>query len=202
MNTNKLIDVTPWEPMIIKAHFDGFNQKELIPICEQMIKNSPLKIQLEQGDAFSSVSNETMPHTMNQFKPFYNWLLPVVNHIIHKEWGIVNDWKFGISNSWVNVHKKGGITIEHEHGQTTLVAAAYLNLPKDGGFIQFKDPLEYLKAMRARPESSDRDFKTIPAITGDVFLFPGWVRHRTQPNNSDEDRWVITTNVISKTIIK
>jgi hypothetical protein len=54
-------------------------------------------------------------------------------------------------------------------------------------------------------------WKEVPAITGDVLVFPGWLKHRTQVNNahsklliddngvgreenSSEDRWVLTTN--------
>ena len=41
-------------------------------------------------------------------------------------------------------------------------------------------------------------WKTIPAITGDVIFFPGYIRHRTQANtNPTEKRWVLTSNYMN-----
>jgi ectoine hydroxylase-related dioxygenase (phytanoyl-CoA dioxygenase family) len=37
-------------------------------------------------------------------------------------------------------------------------------------------------------------WKEIPTVTGDVLIFPSWLRHRTQVNNSNEKRWVLTSN--------
>ena len=74
MSTPKLIDVTPFEPMIIKVHYDGFDWKKLQPICEKLVNESPLPTSLEVNDAKSSVSNPIMPHTMPEFNDFYKWL--------------------------------------------------------------------------------------------------------------------------------
>ena len=47
MPAPKLIDVTPFEPLIIKVHYDGFDWKELKPICEKMINQTPTPAELE-----------------------------------------------------------------------------------------------------------------------------------------------------------
>ena len=61
------------------------------------------------------------------------------------------------------------------------------------GFIEYKDPLEYIKGFLPK---KCNNWKEIQAKTGDTLLFPGWIRHRTQPNNLLKDRWVLTTNFI------
>jgi len=96
--------------------------------------------------------------------------------------------------SWLNVHKKGGVTLEHNHGTVVIVAATYLQLEPGMGYIQFKDPLEYVKGFMPRWEKGVTEWRTIPAKTGDTFLFPGWLRHKTQENTLDKERWVLTTN--------
>ena len=201
MSTPKLIDVTPFGPLIVKVHYDNFDWKELKPICHNLIKNSPSKsvkdTDLELGDARSSVYNKTRAHTIKEFNNFYDWLRPIANHICINEWGMSNTFKFDVSNSWVNVHNKTGITTEHHHSAVTIVAAAYLQLPENGGFIQFRDPMEYQKGFSPLHDPDNNvSWKTIEAKTGDVILFPGWLRHRTQPNNSNEERWVLTSNMI------
>jgi uncharacterized protein (TIGR02466 family) len=197
MSKPKLIDVTPFEPLIIKVHYEGFNWKELEPICEDMINGADTPADLEQDGGRSSVYNlKNAPHTNPAFKPFYQFISPIISHVLLNEWHLMKDYEYSVGNSWVNVHPKGGITTEHHHGPATMVAAAYLQLPKNSGFIQFKDPLEYLKGFHTK-EGKIAEYYTLPAVTGDVFLFPGWLRHRTQHNNSDENRWVLTTNIMN-----
>ena len=198
MSTPKLIDVTPFEPMIIKVHYDGFNFKKLEPVLEKLVKDSPLPASLEVDDAKSSVSNPMMPHMMDEFSDFYKWLEPIVDHIILNEWGLVKAYRYIYGNSWVNYHGKNGFTDEHHHGPATMVLATYLNLPENGGFIEFKDPLEYQKGVNLREIGEEHiNWKKIPAKTGDVLMFPGWIRHRTERNMSTEKRWVLTTNINS-----
>jgi uncharacterized protein (TIGR02466 family) len=198
MSTPKLLDVTPFEPLIIKVNYDGFNFKELEPICNELIKTTPIKVHLEEGDASSSASNPNMPHHMQEFSNFYKWLYPIVMHVLKEEWGGVKQFEYGITNSWVNYHNNGGYTIPHHHGPASLVAATYLNLPENGGFIQFKDPLEYHKGFLTKETDAEAGtWKSVKAKTGDVLLFPGWIRHRTEPNNSNIKRWVLTTNISS-----
>jgi uncharacterized protein (TIGR02466 family) len=194
METPKLIDASPFEPIIIKSHFD-FDWKELKPVCQKLINTAPMQVSLELGGGKSSVYNDTKPHTMREFKKFYEWLQPIVEHVIVDEWGYTSALKYGPVQSWVNVHDKGGFTDEHAHGATQMVIAAYLNLPEDGGYIEYKDPLEYQKGFHYRPVESDWKWRKVEAKTGDVIMFPGWLIHRTEPSQSPEDRWVLTTNI-------
>jgi uncharacterized protein (TIGR02466 family) len=196
-NKKKLIDVTPFEPLVIKSHYSDWDLEKVIPICEKLVAESPIKTHLELNDAFSSVSNKLSPHLIPEFKPFYKWIIPIVEHIMYNEWELKRKIEIGISNSWVNVHGRGGITDEHEHGATSLVAAAYITLPEDSGYIKFKDPLEYVKGIRPENDGELRFFKKVKAVQGDVLLFPGWLRHKTEPSNTDEKRWVLTTNFVS-----
>lgn len=197
MSAPKLIDVTPFEPLIIKAHYDGFDWKKLEPVCESLIKDTPYKTQLETGDAYSSAPNvNNQPHIMPEFRDFYKWLTPIAKHIMYNEWDLFDRIEIEPSNSWVNFHGEGGTTELHHHGATVLTIAAYLQMPENGGYIQFRDPMEYHKGFHMRKFDEEKwIWKTVPAITGDVILFPGWIRHRTEPNkNKNIKRWVLTTN--------
>jgi len=198
MNVPKLIDVTPFEPLIIKVHYDGFDWKKLKPVCQKMIDETKVPVDLEEDGGKSSVYNrDNQPHHHPAFKDFYKWLRPIAHHIMHEEWGLAPQWEYFIGNSWVNVHTKGGVTTEHHHGPCAMVIATYLELPKNGGYIQFRDPTDIYKTFHSRPNEDDFTWRTIPAQTGDVLLFPAWLRHKTQPNGADEERWVLTTNIMN-----
>jgi uncharacterized protein (TIGR02466 family) len=197
MSALKLIDVTPFEPMIIKVHFDGFDWKELKPICDDMINKTPENVVLEDNGKSSIYNHQNQPHLNQAFRKFYEWLSPIMLHVLTNEWGFVKEYEYIIGNSWVNVHGNAGLTKEHNHGPAAMVSTAYLQMPKDSGYIQFKDPLEYEKSFQHHQSADDWEWKTIPAITGDVLLFPGWVRHRTEPSKTNEERWVLTSNVLA-----
>ena len=194
----QLTEVNLFDPLIFKSHFYQWDWNKIEPLCEEWIGEKPRQIYLEQGNAASSVANanEIKPHQHPDFQQFYKWVKPIADNIMFKKWKLSKDFDYKIVNSWVNVHGEGGMTEIHDHGPTTLVITAYLNLPENGGFIQFKDPLEYHHAHLIKEFDTELgSWRTLPAKTGDVVMFPGWLRHRTQPNKSKEKRWVLTTNI-------
>lgn len=154
---------------IYKLHFD-FDWAKLKPICYELINIEKAQMKLIRNGK-TSYSNEHSPHNMEEFKPFYTWLSKKIGD------------RFFIGNSWINVQNTGGYTIEHNHANVDMVSAAYLSIPKNSGYFEYKENLEW---------------KPLPTISGDVIIFPGKLEHRTQVNNSTEDRWVITTNLILK----
>jgi hypothetical protein len=158
--------------MIYKFHFD-FDWVKLKPICEELIDIEKSQMNLVNNGKTSYV-NDIHPHNIDEFKPFFKLLTFTLNtHLF-------NSTHF-IGNSWVNVHHSGGKTIEHNHPNVDTVAAAYLHMPENGGYFEYKENLKW---------------KEIPTISGDVLIFPGTTNHRTQINQSSEDRWVLTTNLI------
>ena len=199
VNDVDIKDVTPFDPLVLKVHYDGFDWKKLEPVCEEIMKSVKMQVHLETGDAKSSAPNQqTPPHKRKEFADFYKFIEPISQKILKKYWGFFENGRYAISNSWINYHGKGGATAIHHHGPAALTMAAYLNLPKDGGYIQFKDPLEYHKGHFLKNIDEELyDWKTLKAETGDVIIFPGWIRHRTEPNKSDEKRWVLTTNYMT-----
>ena len=194
MPAPKLIDVTPFEATIIKVNYDGFDWENLRPVCQNLINQRDTDVPLERGDAKSSVYGTLQPHSIKEFENFYKWLYPIANHILYEEWFYNKSFKTNIGSSWVNLHKKGGVTLEHDHGIVVMTAATYLQLEPGMGYIEFKDPLEYVKSSRPRYDNNVNDWRVVPAKTGDTSLFPGWLRHRTQENTLDKERWVLTTN--------
>ena len=81
----------------------------------------------------------------------------------------------GILNSWINIHDESGETLEHFHNHTDFVVTAYISLPKDTGYIEFRDPLEYHRA-NTWIEPELQLWKSVPCETNDVLIFPGWLK--------------------------
>ena len=193
MNAPKQISiVNAHSPYIFKIHYD-FDWEFLHPICDNLIKTTPTGVSLVT-DGHTSHQNKVQPHKLPEFKGYFTWLKEMVTEIAIQGMGYSNTYhNYTISNSWVNVHYPGGKTHTHNHSNTFMVAAAYLNMPEKGGHFMAQDPLEQVKSFYYH-DSPEWMWTEIPAVSGDILVFPGWMKHKTQVNKSDEERWVLTTN--------
>lgn len=180
-------------PLVYRFEYQ-FDQETLLPKVKELFGLVKHNSYLETGDALSTVSLEEkhQPHTWLELKDFQEWLG-------YKIASIRRDYEFFHTNSkvdqsWINLHKKGGKTLEHAHTFTTLVVSSYLQCPPNSGNIEFLDPLEYHKFQHPIiPETSL--WKQVECKTNDVLIFPGYLKHRTQENFTNNDRIVMTFNI-------
>jgi ectoine hydroxylase-related dioxygenase (phytanoyl-CoA dioxygenase family) len=80
-----------------------------------------------------------------------------------------------------------------------VVGSFYLKKPPDSGGLCFENPMEIL--LKHQPlekiyklERSNYDTMLdheVNASEGDLVLFPGYLKHYTQPNQSNQDRIII-----------
>jgi uncharacterized protein (TIGR02466 family) len=190
--SNDIGVINPHSNYIFKLHFD-FDWDLLAPFCHELISTTPKGLSLVTN-GHTSHQNKKQPHRIKEFKPYFDWLHFMVAEVAKNGMGYSKSYhEYKVTNSWVNVHEKGGVTSTHNHSNTFLVAAAYLKMPENGGYFECKDPLEYVKG-EFYYDDPNWMWKEIPTVTGDVLIFPSWLRHRTQVNNSNEKRWVLTSN--------
>ena len=136
------------------------------------------------------------PTAWEEFEYFTTeWLPERVNYIL-KAWKLA-DVPLHISESWINVHGKGGWTNEHDHQLSTIAMGCYLNVPENSGRLLVKTPMQsYKYSEPLHPEYWDgMEWEPIEVKTNDVIFFPGWLRHKTEKNNSDEIRYVMSANM-------
>lgn len=180
-------------PLLWKFQYD-FDIERLYPKISDILTMVEINSQLEKGQAISTVSlaDYLQPHTWQELQHFQFWLGEKISYVrkqlsFHEEHSEV-------VNSWVNRHNNTGMTTEHAHANTTFVVSAYIKCPKGSGNIEFKDPLEYHKHCFPTV-SDDIHYRAVPCATNDVLIFPGWLRHRTEPSTVNDERIVITFNI-------
>jgi uncharacterized protein (TIGR02466 family) len=101
-----------------------------------------------------------------------------------------------IDQCWSNVHYNNSITIEHSHSLYPIVATLYVKSEKNSGNLVLINPMEY--SLTHIPYGVPIENKTETSInvaTGDLVLFPGWVRHKTAENLSNQPRIVLSFNI-------
>lgn len=175
-----------------------FDQSTILPKLEDFVNGidgfSTFNKTLEVGQAGSSASYfSNMPHTWPEFSDFVGYAGHCAKMILDS-WKIIHD-EIVITRSWVNRHKRGGWTNWHSHYHADLVAAVYLKVPPKGGNLVIADPMEYQWGGLAK--QTDEKYghaHRIPVHTNKVIFLAPFVRHCTEENQSDEDRWVMSIN--------
>jgi len=102
-----------------------------------------------------------------------------------------------ITQMWAIKTLPGGFTPPHNHNPSVVSGAFYVSVNKDSGNLHLENPLEFMLgklpfAMGWGPTL--RFNKILAPSTGSLFLFPGWLKHFSEPNNSDKIRYVISFN--------
>ena len=103
-----------------------------------------------------------------------------------------------IYQSWITKYHHGGFIDKHDHIPASISAVLYLSASPEQGNVVFENPLELW--LRTQPYSADKlkgSFfeQEIPVATGDLILFPSYLRHWTQPNRSQKDRIIMSFNL-------
>lgn len=171
---------------------------------KMIIDNNELKTP-EIDDAVTSVVMMGLGNENGPFKPptaweeyeyfTTKWLPDRVNRIMER-WKLANA-PLHISESWINVHNKGGWTEEHDHQLSVIALGCYLNVPENSGRLLIKTPMQaYKYSEPLHPDYwNGMEWEAIDVKTNDVIFFPGWLRHKTEKNTSDESRYVMSANI-------
>ncbi len=132
---------------------------------------------------------------MPEFEFFYNQIGEVINDFF-AQLDFYHNWQF--VNSWASVYPKGAYIPCHDHRPMEWSGAYYVKAHKDCGKILFTDPREY--ALQNEPENTlyrGNHMHSIDPVPGMLLLFPSYLKHETMPNETDEDRIIISFNIVT-----
>lgn len=202
LNYIEKIKVLP--EVVVKLHYNFDFERSLKEKCIQNVeysKGTGTESPLEFGDAISTVGRHVNgePHTWDENRKFIQFLNANLPYIV-KEFGL-SDKPIAVGNSWVNRHSRSGETLEHMHQFVDLVVSSYLYCPPGSGNLLVRDPLEYhrwhdvLENVYFKKTKHQYPWIEVPVQTNDVLIFPGWLNHKTEKNESDSDRYVMTFNM-------
>ena len=78
-----------------------------------------------------------------------------------------------------------------------IASAFYVNATDDMGMLEIENPLDTILKLNPNDNRLVPHFDThkVPVEDGKLVLFPGWVRHFTRSNMSNDDRIIISFNI-------
>ena len=110
----------------------------------------------------------------------------------------LNKNKIKISSMWSIINYKDSSNSRHIHSNNFISAAYYVKAPKDCGKIIFYDPRS-AATIRTPVISSNNELNSsifsVEPKEGLLVLFPSYLHHSVERNNSDSERIVISFNI-------
>ena len=139
-------------------------------------------------------------HLKPEFKRLTNALLEAQNKIYKEEY---LDSEPVIGNMWANVNPPGGMNRAHQHANSLWSGVYWIKTPKNCGQLKIDDPRS--AACMTRPKQKDvnkpdrlwRETHYDP-IAGRCIMFPSWLMHCVDPNESNDIRISVSFNFLQK----
>ena len=129
-------------------------------------------------------------------KSLFNW----INEHGKEYWKMLNLSEMldpYILQLWATAVNKGGFVASHNHNPVPISGVFYLKAEPRLGNIYFENPLDLVLG-RSPNKFTDRTptrfNQEMNAVSGKLILFPGWLKHFTRPNPTDELRMSMAVN--------
>jgi len=145
--------------------------KYLYPLIKDWSKKDKSEEKTNAGGGWHS------PVDMNfkkEYKPLTDELF-TMQHEIFKDYGM--EPKPGLGNMWANINYPGSYNLQHIHPNSQWSGVYYVKVPKNSGSLFVEDP---------RPGPNIILPRRVKGIEGQMIMFPAWMSHGVEMNESKE----------------
>ena len=135
----------------------------------------------------------------NELQNFIKMISPKISEAIADMNWETKIQKIKIANMWAIINMGGAANSRHHHGNCTLSCAYYVKAPNNSGDIVFYDPRPapvYSHPNSNGPNSLNAMVNAISPTEGGLVIFPSYLDHSVNENLSNEERIVISFNII------
>ena len=108
-----------------------------------------------------------------------------------------------LGNMWANVNPPGGMNRAHQHPNSLWSGVYYIKAEKNSGHLKIDDPRAAASMVRPRQKSGKAPSRLwrethYEPIAGRCIMFPSWVMHCVDPNESNDIRISVSFNFLQK----
>ena len=142
--------------------------------------------------------SQTNMHQMPQFKLLVDELFKMQHKIFKEEW--LNS-KPRLGNMWANINYPGGYNKPHIHPNSLFSGVYYVQSEPNSGKLVCNDPRPGIQSnMPTRvngqpPKHLWREVHIEPRVNR-ILMFPSWLWHNVEPNESNNIRISVSFNFI------
>jgi len=115
----------------------------------------------------------------------------VMNHLHDKysrNLGDEQGWNVSVENLFANIDKNGSYHRMHNQYGCDYSGVIYLKTPKNSGDIFMQCPFRSPWMSKFSVSTNQSYYKQITPYPGLLLIFPSYILHHVDPNQSDEDR--------------
>lgn len=137
-----------------------------------------------------------------EFMHVHDIVLREVNSYARGVLAVNKGIEFYVTNSWINIHRRGQYAAPHVHNNSLLSGVLYLQVNEASGDLVFQRDIHSLVPF---PPALDLDMDFFNLYNckswahkpkaNDICMFPSVLMHAADPNQSDEERWCLAFNV-------
>ena len=142
----------------------------------------------------------TNMHELPQFKKLVNMLYDCQKTIYEQEYYESEPF---LGNMWANINPPGGSNRAHQHPNSLWSGVYWIKTPKNCGQLKIDDPRSVACMTRPRQKDTkkpDRLWREThyEPIAGRCIMFPSWLMHCVDPNESNDIRISVSFNFLQK----
>jgi len=144
--------------------------------------------------------SQTDMQTKPEYKPLVDQLFLVMRAIWKEEW---LDREPILGNMWANINYPGGYNKPHLHPNTLFSGVYYIKTPPNCGKLICNDPRsgnQTVMPVRVKgtpPKYLWRECH-LDVKEGRIIIFPAWMWHEVEPNESNDIRISVSFNFIQQ----
>ena len=170
---------------------------------DEMAKNITQWSKEEQGVTKTNVGgwhSKTDMHHKPEYKPLVNELFKMVHNVFREEFLEAGPL---LGNTWANINYKGGYNKAHVHPNSLFSGVFYVKTPPNSGRLVCMDPRPGLQTCMPNrkkveiPKYLWREVQLQPQENRAI-IFPAWLWHSVDPNESNEPRISVSFNFLQK----
>ena len=142
--------------------------------------------------------SETNMHKLPEYIDLVDLLFKAQFHIYKEE--LLDNEPF-LGNMWANINYKGGFNRPHMHPNSLWSGVYYIKTPENCGHLKCEDPKSV--AAMTHPKRKEGQLPSYlwrevhyKPIAGRLIMFPSWLNHCVDPNESDDIRISVSFNFL------
>ena len=173
-------------------NFTAIN-KELLDLIPVLVKENKEGVQYTNSGGWQSDKLD-----INR-TPLFKELIAGFTREVGVTLNINADTRIILNNCWINVNRKDNYNRAHTHPNSMVSGCYYVQTPADCGDIVFSDPRVQASCVLL-PVTENNKYTVQTARfhpqPGSIVMFPSWLSHYVENNNSEEERISVAFNMI------
>ena len=185
-----------WATPVWECPVEDIDNKSIAEYCYKVKEEKPGVNISNRGGWHSGELITPLPSALEQL---FNELTVFVNDVPQRYMG-TSDLILG--NWWININGKYDYNTPHDHQNSVLSGTYYVQVPEEnmGDLMLHRgDNAEFFLTSKVEREQTMVNTMAVPCPVKEsmFYLFPSWVKHSVERNNTDSERISIAFNFVS-----